>query len=236
MDTLKTTKRMSFTRVGLLSFAMLFVWSVGSASQFGAGLRYEDVGILSFFVIPAFVICGIALLIWQGIIWAIFGKSRPWRGRTWLALMPSVIVLGMGIDALIFNPASPQKQFHRAFHASLPTDVRNLQVAPRSLTDLGGDLDYAFECPKDATLALIKELKWKPIGNEKDIRIYGSRIVREWSIRDWKNARQFVKFEPVKDRVFAGYGFFLITDASMERTFIRRCFLFPEEDWSHWEQ
>ncbi len=235
MSDAQATRRLHYGWVVVLAFVMLmggfYLGLVQETAGPGYGGKYFISGML---MIVACVFCPL-LLTWLLVILGLSCLPLLRRWRTWLALSPALLLFGYGLVTLILNPPSPQRKFQRMFHATLPTDARNIQVAQGGVADSGGDLDFAFVCSTQSTQSLIHELGLKPI-ETKEVALWSStRIVPEWSINDWKGVQRFSKVEHVGEPSRAGTGFILITDSLMERVFVRRRPLFDPVDVDAWD-
>lgn len=160
---------------------------------------------------------GGVLSIWLCATWGVYGETRPWLGRTWVALLPSLMLFGYGAASIATVPPSPQRHFQEYFHADLPSDVRNLRVAPPLLTDRG-HVYFAFKCSKQSTSDLIKELAMEPSPDEhvSGMKEVFLRFAPDWTKQDWEDSLQFGR----TDRT--GTGYILVTDPSMECVLVHR--------------
>lgn len=235
MSDAQAPKRLHYGWVVTLAFGMMIVGFYLGLVQLTAGPGYGGEYFISFMLMACAFIGGPLLLTWLLVILGLSCLPILQRWRTWLALSPALLLFGYGLVTLILNPPSPQRKFQRMFHATLPTDARNIQVAQGGVADSGGNLDFAFVCSAQSTQALIHELGLKPI-ETKEVALWSStRIVPEWSINEWKGVQRFSKVEHVGRPGRAGTGFILITDASMERVFVRRSPLFDPVEVDAWD-
>ncbi len=187
----------------------------GASSEAGrfAGGMTMFVGLL--FSVP--------LLIWLVIIWGIYGENRAWRGRAWLALLPSALLFSGNILETAFQPPREQrlrKRFQLMFHAELPTDARNIDATYPTLAD-SGHVDFVFRCSKASAYALITAMNLKAGEGEPP---HYSRLAPERSEQLWIDTVFFFRV----DR--RGVGYLLITDSRMELIVMARNPLFAKSE------
>lgn len=210
-------KRLHYAWVVVLAFVLMFGGLACLHYQHTPGPGHEIWPFVLFGALFSTPLLGGVLSIWLCATWSVFGETRPWRGRTWVALLPALFFFGYVAVTLAADPPSPQRQFQRYFHADLPVDARNIKVLPPALPDPGYAY-FAFSCSKQSTSALIKELVMEPGPDEhvSGMEILFSRIAGDWSKQDWEKSLQFGKSERT------GTGYILVTDALMERVLMTR--------------
>lgn len=217
MSTATAPRRLHYAWIVVLAFVLLFGGLACLYCQHTPGPCHEIWPFVLFGTLFSTPLFGGVLSIWLCATWGVFGETRPWRGRTWVAMLPALFFFGYGVASIAMDPPSTQRHFQRYFHTDLPVDARNIKVLPPTLTDPGYAY-FAFSCSKQSTSALIKELAMEPGPDEHVIgmEILFSRIAGDWSKQDWEKSLQYGKSERT------GTGYILITDALMERVLVTR--------------
>lgn len=160
--------------------------------------------------IPASII----LCIWLAVVWLVYGPKRPWHGRTWVALLPSLFI----VASAVFHASSYSREehmrkiFYAYFAAEIPPDAKEMDVSAPTLAD-SGNKAFVFRCSKESTLGLIKAMKVELQQGEPSPV---TRLALDWSDERWRDARAY---ERVDDE---GTQNRLITGSSMESVLVTR--------------
>lgn len=146
---------MHYAWVALLAW-LLWTMAAGlSVLQSGAGLAVVDN--LSERMVLWTIIAGLigALILngWLFAVWAVYGWLPRWRGRTWVALLPALLLLVAEARKCVFEPPSPQRYFKHVFHANLPEGAKGFAIKHSVLADNG--THFGFSCPRAETEKLI---------------------------------------------------------------------------------
>lgn len=144
-----------------LTIAGIFIALVQSTAS------SEAVESAGFWMLIATPFTGICSLIWFGVVWVLFRVQRQWRGRTWLALLPTFLLLSAVAIHSVSQPSREQRirqSFQNAFGIPLPPQAFEIDISPPAF---GSDnVTFTFRCPPEATEALLKSMNFEKNLNE----------------------------------------------------------------------
>jgi hypothetical protein len=216
METAMAPKRLHYAWVVMLAFVLMFTGLYVSmlfntaSSQAAEFARFMAVFIGAFLSMP--------LLVWLLVIWSICGGKHPWRGRTWLALLPSALLLAAGLVYVVQLPPREQRlryHFRELLNAEIPADAREMDVT----SPARDDVEFTFRCSKESTQALIKSMRLEPQDVEPP---FSSRLARDWSKNHWADAQYYKQTDE------RGVEHLLIADSRLERVWVARAVQFAE--------
>lgn len=210
MPTSEPAKRLHYGWVVVIAFSLLVAGLTLGVAKVGSGFRYEHPPFIVGMTIFATLIFGFFLLLWQVIIWKAFDVGRRWRGRTWVAMLPALLLLLYTSARFIADPPSPQKTFRAVMQVEMPSDAQEIATSQLSLGDMR---EFMFRCSKQSTLHLIKTLgleAWE------ESPAFVSYVAKDWVKADWKDAQSYIRLDK------RGTGYILITDTGMERVVVQR--------------
>ena len=158
-------QRLHFGRVMVLAFVLtiagIFIVLVQSTAS------SEAVGSAGFWMVIATPVIGIFSLIWFSVVWVLFRWQRQWHGRTWLALLPTLLLLSDVAIRSVSQPSREQRirqSFQNAFGIPLPPQAFEIDISPPAFGS--GVVTFSFRCPPEATQTLLKSMKFEKNLNE----------------------------------------------------------------------
>lgn len=221
-----TTNRLKYRWVVTIASVLLIGGTFCRSARRGAGLGYDSVmnaGIWAVDWAMFSLLFGMFLAIWLVGSWALLKFGFSWRGRTWVAILPTLGFFLFQSATILIEPPSPQSYFEERFGAKLPADARSVEVTRPRMTD-PGYVEFAFEGSKESTLHLIEAIRLEPVDMEsKPLGAY-FRVGHDWQADQWEEAKKYTKINR------SGTGYLLISDRDMKRIIVVRDPLYAKSE------